>query len=207
MAGPMVCATLRTKDPKTVTRRLVKHQGETVPSDRSIVLGAYQNGSPCWWAEWPHTYGPRRALDCPFGVAGDRLWVRETWAAGACADGLAPAALDGGFWHRENGGLWYAADDHAPANPISPRGKWRPSIHMPRWASRITLDVVSVRVERLHDITEEDAWAEGVEPHYPATVTEPHAILFQILWDRINGAGSWALNPWVWRIEFRRVRP
>lgn len=116
---------------------------------------------------------------CPYGQLGDRLWVRETW--GACA-----------------GSPVYRADDNATCPD---GGRWKPSIHMPRWASRITLEVTGVRVERLQDISEEDAIAEGV----PEQRGDPWA--FQCLWDSINGARercSWAANPWVWAITFSR---
>src|SRR5579872_691779 len=98
----------------------------------------------------------------PFGAIGDRLWVRETWAAGKCADGLAPSMLHPGTWTGDNGGLWFPADGTEPRHAISPRGKTRVSIHMPRWASRIALEVTGVRVERLNDIDEQDALAEGI---------------------------------------------
>lgn len=90
---------------------------------------------------------------------------------------------------------------------------WRPSIHMPRWASRITLEIESVRVERLHEITEEDAKAEGVTlgedrswAHREAGLEyKPHVIAFSSLWQSINGKGSWDANPWVWVIQFKRM--
>lgn len=92
----------------------------------------------------------------------------------------------------------------------------RPSIYMPRWASRITLEVTGVRVERLNDINQEDAIAEGVEAHDDDGVTyygplgrgvcDP-IVAYRSLWDSINGPGSWAANPWVWVVEFKRVRP
>jgi hypothetical protein len=96
------------------------------------------------------------------------------------------------------------------------RGNWRPSIHMPRWASRITLEIVSVRVERLQDINEEDAKAEGVlpaaygEPDYTEDDYGPknHRDGFQLLWDSINGPRGygWDVNPFVWCVEFRRIK-
>lgn len=123
---------------------------------------------------------------CPYGKPGDRLWVRETW------DGV---RLDGG------GALVsYRADGD---KPVTDDGRWHPSIHMPRWASRITLEVVSVRVERLQEISEEDAMAEGVAlaENYRGPVAH-----FASLWEQINGLGSWNANPWVWVVEFRRVQ-
>lgn len=161
---------------------------------------------------------------------GDRLWVRETWAAGACADGLSPAMLSPGFWRRDNGGLWYAADDAEPNTPVTPRGKRRPAIHMPRWASRITLTISDVRVQRLQEITDEDAVAEGVmtlgtpiggwwSPLEGAVLdaigqesnieSPPPIIRFAYLWNWINDkrAGKrWADNPWVVALTFTADR-
>jgi hypothetical protein len=149
------------------------------------------------------------AYKCPHGVVGDRLWVRETWAMEG-TDGTSPLPLQ----YRADRDDWLAC------------AKWRPSIHMPRWASRITLEITAVRVERLQDITEEDAQKEGVESvlyreerfwraygHNPLpgggelTATRDAKRSFQTLWSSINGPDSWASNPWVWVIEFRRVQP
>ncbi len=89
------------------------------------------------------------------------------------------------------------------------RGKWRPSIFMPRWASRINLEIVNIRVERLQDISEKDAKKEGVQPFFGRGTDpndrHPYYDCFHELWNSINGPGSWDLNPWVWVIEFRRV--
>lgn len=124
---------------------------------------------------------------CPYGAPGDRLWVRETWARELWSAGMDISSR-----------LFYAADGHENI-PI----RWRPSIHMRRSDSRITLEIVSVRVERLNDITHWDAKAEGVEclPNYTAAPVDD----FRELWDSINGRGSWDSNPWVWRIEFKKL--
>jgi hypothetical protein len=122
---------------------------------------------------------------CPYGKPGDRLWVRETH----CKYG-------GGFIYRA---------DYGNLTPISDGvgGPWKPSIHMPRAASRITLEIVSVRAELLHEITESDAIAEGCQcAGVPASLTNRGA--FAKLWESINGPESWAANPWVWVVEFRR---
>lgn len=138
---------------------------------------------------------------CPFGQVGDRLWVRETWTH---------ESID-----AEDG--CYAPDYRATANGQPVAGKWIPSIHMPRWASRITLEITAVRVERLNDISEEDAKAEGVKPagdmlpDYPDTFLTPKgdfataSVAFKRLWESIYGEESWSANPWVWVIEFHRV--
>lgn len=144
---------------------------------------------------------------CPYGVAGDRLWVRETWGLldTEPADGPQRAHV---FFRATNGDrrdLRYQ--------------RWRPSIHMPRWASRITLEVIGVRVERLQDISGKDACAEGIERHdddgvtYYGPLNRGHAdprVGFSWLWDAINGKRpgcSWETNPWVWCVAFRRVQP
>lgn len=138
-------------------------------------------------------------IRCPYGVAGDRLWTREAWRVLAGYDLRKPRELCGDWIE-----FFYESD--CPLN----RGKLRPSIHMPSWASRDTLEVVSARPERLQDITEEDAIAEGTdndeawrllrrgEPNYRSA--------YFALWDSINGKTlPWSKNPWVWRIEFLRI--
>ena len=154
---------------------------------------------------------------CPYGVPGDRLWVRETWATAKALDDLPPRVSG------ERTPYWFQADDFIKNPPrvvtSIPRGKWRPSIHMPRWASRLSLEVVSVRVERLQEISEEDAKAEGCSggTEYDTMPGESH-LMHPIrdvsakeedrdLWERINGKGSWDLNPWVWVVESRRIQP
>lgn len=143
---------------------------------------------------------------------GDRLWVREAWAAGACAGDMPPGHLSPRFWRVENGGLWYMADGAEPAHPITPRGKKRSSIHMPRWASRLTLTVTGVRVQRLQEISEEDAIAEGVAlapigegewwvPDQTNVYPSPVLAFFD-LWDSIHGAGTWSANPWAAAVSF-----
>ena len=147
---------------------------------------------------------------CRYGVPGDRLWVRETWAhvfgheeyeswemphiKSFVVDNYLTGSIPAG--KPANGDTVYAADgwdDYVENGDF----RWRPSIHMPRWASRITLDVVDVRVQLLQDITQEDAGAEGVRSREE----------FHALWESINGAGSWDANPWVWAVTFKRVSP
>jgi hypothetical protein len=144
---------------------------------------------------------------CPYGIPGDRLWVRETWCA--VADG--PIGICPGIAYRvDNSIAWRDTlpDGTTVYNASKPQiWKWRPSIHMPRWASRITLEVVSVRVERVQDIGDTDALAEGI---YPITDSLSNCngarYYFQSLWDSINAAPhAWADNPWVWVVEFRKV--
>lgn len=135
---------------------------------------------------------------CPHGKPGDRLWVRETWAAPHSEDGRPPHAIQ-----CDQMRIHYAASDG--------RGGllWRPSIHMPRWASRITLEITSVRVKRLQSISAADAIAEGLSQTeggawLPGPCDHPEWAYHQ-LWNQINGAGSWEKNPWVWVVEFKRV--
>ena len=130
---------------------------------------------------------------CPYGVPGDRLWVRETFAL--TGDNASPIV------HPTHGGAAWRATDHAKAF------KWKPSIHMPRWASRITLEIVSVRVERLQDISEEDARAEGVTLRGTTRYESECRNEYRALWESINGPGSWESNPYVWVVEFKRIQP
>lgn len=142
---------------------------------------------------------------CPFGAVGDRIWVRETWAeAGAGAPDLK--------LYRAN------YPQHVPTHyenvPPVDEIRWTPSIHMPRWASRITLEITCVRVERLNSISQEDAQAEGMElTGWRPTYSDPDSggeawtpyDNFAQLWESIYGEESWKANPWVWVIEFKVV--
>ena len=147
-----------------------------------------------------------KKVPCPYGQPGDRLWVRESFSGPHCMERTEEyPAMPPGQWPNESP-IWYWADgepDH---------GDWtrpRPSIHMPRWASRITLEIVSVRVERLQDISEADAQAEGCEIEYDTPDghgSQPSYYRgYMNLWESINGPGSWDANPWVWCVEFRRI--
>ncbi len=167
-----------------------------------------------WQMEHPRG-GPLGWVRSPYGGPGDRLWVRETWADALSLDGKRL-----GIAFRAGGPLSMQHPDHW--RPVT---KWKPGIHLRRVNARITLDVLSVRVERLHAITEEDAKAEGVtpdariSPEQPLCAdaqrrtfgTHPHVGAFAMLWDGINDERpgcAWSDNPWVWRVEFsRRVRP
>ncbi|WP_305743025.1 hypothetical protein [Acidovorax sp. A1169] len=157
---------------------------------------------------------------CPYGGRGDRLWVRETWQGPLLKEFETDADAD---WHTparihqyQNPAHCAYAADGGPAPEFfdlddNLQQRWRPSIHMPRWASRLTLELASVRVERLQDISEADALAEGIvrQPdggygladttHYHAT--DPR-ICYWSLWDHINGAGSVESNPFVWVLGF-----
>lgn len=164
--------------------------------------------------------------ECPYGKPGDRLWVKETWHAGKCADGLKPAELAPRFWKVDNGGLWYPADGTEPKHVITPKGKYRHARFMPRWASRITLEITEVRAQRLQDISEADAKAEGVNSPWsdlkwqggkalldrrnptfdPDKAIGGYRGSFGMLWDTLHPKEhTWADNPWVWVIKFRVV--
>lgn len=123
---------------------------------------------------------------CPYGRPGDRLWVRETWAEHPDFPGCRRAI--------------YRADPECEYDTE----RWRPSIHMPRWACRILLEIVSLRVERLQAINDQDAMAEGVDA---SLYGKSHRYGYSRLWEEINGAGSWSANPWVWVVEFKRGLP
>jgi hypothetical protein len=172
---------------KTQTRRVVK--GAPLAAS-SYLLGLHRPSSQ-WGihADVDGDAGVWRGR-CPYGQAGGRLWVRETWSTHACFDNLPPRDCPKS--------IHYTAD-----GPIQ-TGKGRPSIHMPRWASRITLEITGVRVERLQDISDEDLRCEGLQEIIDAGVDHDgySRDAWRALWTAINGPESWAANPWVWAIEF-----
>ena len=142
--------------------------------------------------------GKGNPLLCPFGKAGDHLWVRESFRIESFGAGVAQIRYAADNARGRNCGV----SDRKLPNRIGPV----PSIHMPRHCSRITLEIINVRVERLQDITESDAIEEGCQcAGVPASLTNRGA--FAKLWESINGAGSWGLNPFVWVIEFQRLQP
>lgn len=143
-------------------------------------------------------------LLCPYGEPGERLWVRESWATWKSLDQCKPSGIVAGA------GVQYLAGgtNIRGHEVLCGRGKGRPSIFMPRWASRILLEVESVRVERVQDVSEEDAWAEGVVARGTSRHDGEGRALFRRLWDSINkerGYG-WDENPWVWVVEFRVIQ-
>lgn len=144
---------------------------------------------------------------CPFGAVGDRLWVRETFRVHSRATDVATLV-----YKASEQQSWTQQTHRVPiekCNKPAVVDTWTPSIHMPRWASRITLEITGVRVERLNSMTEKDALAEGCLgghdsiPGYQYSAT-PHEH-FHHVWQSIYGADSWQANPWVWVIEFKRV--
>ena len=145
-------------------------------------------------------WGP--VVPCPYGQPGDRLWVRESLAYDS-ERGHYYAATEPGTLGNPSGRTYVDYDNETPAIGLPARSI--PCIHMPRWASRITLEFTAVRVERLQDISEADAVAEGVRNslHLPGGRFAREN--FEHLWWTINGDGSWDANPWVWVVEFRRL--
>lgn len=219
-SGEMVRAILDGR--KTQTRWPIKWK-----QTRFTEIGEREDGS-----KWPWSEDAEHACDfwhpCPFGAVGDRIWVRETFCT------VDDTQYGGGKWvdyratpkfEASHPAGWDCAPNDAEAL------KWRPSIHMPRWASRILLEITDVRVERLNAISEEDAQSEGVHtevwdqtvvarnyaardeffqfwsedmPHY-VEMNQLYRSSLTSLWESIYGAENWLANPWVWVIEFKRV--
>ncbi len=236
-SGEMVCAILDGR--KTQTRRVIKPQppcdcdvqpeemSKRTPEGWQAAGHSGQWWCPCCTGDWQ----PR----CPYGVPSDRLWIREAFVTGWPTEGGEVMYCD------EDGNdlpehVWYRADlRHFRGDPLrrgwrSDRGAvmdgwtdedgghqdnipWKPSIHMPRWASRILLEITNVRVERVQKISESDAYAEGITEADIQAVSrrnrkKPGAILaFWDLWNSINAKRGfgWDGNPWVWVITFKRV--
>lgn len=173
-SGPMVRAILEKR--KTQTRRVIKPQPEAWAHDMVGWELAMPNCRPLYPDSFARSY-------CPYGQPGDRLWVRETWTI--------PDPTD------KRTVCYRSSND-----PITTGEKWKPSIYMPRWASRITLEITGVRVERLQDISESDAKAEGC-PHYETPDGTCSYWFREYL--KKHGHMEWDANPWVWVVEFKRV--
>ena len=144
-------------------------------------------------------------VPCPYGKPGDRLWVRETCRADASQTGPFGVTYmaDAAFRPIGSGQHQRWADLHTYGGVF---GKQVPSIHMPRWASRITLEVTGIRVECLQDISRGDAMAEGCPFANMAAGPDPRD-WYRDLWNEINGPGAWGLSPWVWVVAFKVVKP
>jgi hypothetical protein len=179
---------------KTITRRVVKHPPHPV---ERVAPGEGE-----WWRIFWHDHAILNARDvlCPYGKPGDRLWVRETFCV------VDDTEHGGERWVDYRATPRYS-EDHPAGWDSAPNDaealKWKPSIYMPKWASRITLEVTDIRVERVRDISEEDAHAEGFDGSEYTAVT-----WFRNLWDEINGRRpgcSWDKNPWVFVVAFRRL--
>ncbi len=206
-SGPMVRAILEGR--KFQTRRAVKPRGGGRLGVRpDATARELRAGEWCFGVDCPRGWSSLGSgFACPYGKPGDTLWVREAWLE----------RLDHVRGAVDLNAIRYTADGEPPEPH---RWRKRSPIHMPRWASRITLEVTGVRVERLHSITEKDARAEGVEndmlsgrygwKNYGDTETAGDSCdyfvdardSFRSLWESINGADSWAANPWVWVVSF-----
>ncbi|POM09994.1 hypothetical protein CUU62_27155 [Pseudomonas sp. WP001] len=202
-SAPMVRAVLEGR--KTVTRREVK---------KKAALDCLAAGfEPAFLAL------PGNADLCPYGQTGDRLWVRETWYCDHFEVMRGPYLKPDDLNVSEaidDGTMVYAADGLTPYEADQPI--WKPSIHMPRWASRILLEITDVRVERLQDISDDQAKAEGARLYTDhaelgdwwhvdgiETYSADPCKSFELLWSSVGG--DWQANPWVWVVEFKRVTP
>nr|WP_314367635.1 hypothetical protein [uncultured Acinetobacter sp.] len=199
---PMVQAILSGQ--KTQTRRIVNKAPTTEINHRLIAL---DNG---WnWQVDQQGIVPtmHREIDnpmvCPFGQIGDRLWVRETFRL-YDLDGCPHADFPCGC-PRNGTPLYKASHDCGDGE------KWKPSIHMPRSACRLILEITKIRVERLNDISSEDAKAEGFDySTHPSAIQMGYAIgaktNFRVTWEQIYGQNEWNKNPWVWVVEFKVIQ-
>lgn len=234
-SAPMVRALLEGK--KTQTRRIIKAKKHKLERQAYIfkIDRVEQDTDGTYSLYAPKDSGRRELFyKCPYGEPGDRPWVRETWRPVSWypnsyvvqfmadlknIDIDVPDTSNGEEWidrmlqrcsdeciaagiEADDDGMFQWEEDSE--NPI----KWRSPIFMPRWASRITLEITEVRVQRLQEISEEDAAAEGVEPAklYISDECGPFVAAYSTLWDSINGAGSWDANPWVWAVSFKVVQ-
>lgn len=255
-SGPMVQSLLARR--KKRTRRLIRQQPD--PSVGGVAHNLMKTKWQ-WWSPITEAWVKRHVGDdavwaseafcCPHGLPGDRLWVREAWRAWMGMGEVLVEYRAGGQqrvpnWSAGGGGMHVTGNDlaefdHAEWCEARKRSLdcWRPSIHMPRAASRLTLTIEQVWVERLQDITEEEARLEGLPPNWHDDLTDwkpaEHGYLtpagwalaerdedcnddgragagpayvftareaFELWWTHINGAGSWAANPWVWAVAF-----
>lgn len=213
--GEMVRAILNGR--KTQTRRIMAIQPDhselglrrVIESKNGIDDGKY------FWSQSDATGLKSRSkpFACPFGTVGDRIWVREAFRVHSRATDVATLV-----YKASERNSWTEQTHRVPVavcnKPATPE-KWTPSLHMPRWASRITLEITGVRVERLNSIHDVDAMREGIQnlttcSHadfgIPGVVNAQHPVrAFQLLWESIYGAESWKANPWVWVVEFKRI--
>lgn len=208
--GHLVRAVLA--DEKTHTRRDISRLrgfGQITEFGRSDTPGYdwHFRDSAMRWHDLRH-FELLRA--CPYGMLGHQLWVRESWRGPSSCDSLPPRSIS------DSEAIRFLADETVGAD--AGFGKVRPSMFMPRWASRIQLEITDVRVERLRDITRADAAAEGIcfllrdgfTGKLPdgTNIIQPHfwpEENFGRLWQSINGKESWYASPWVWVVEFRRI--
>jgi hypothetical protein len=223
MSAPMVRAILA--GTKTQTRRVIQPQPanpQTFGSAPCWGCGVHRNGAHAgrYMLHAAFNEGGTRVdrhLACPYGAPGDRLWGREAWASPGDMRVAYRADGDCGSWMGDGGGgrFWnrhgYIIEVDKARGPSWGLGKfggrWRPSIHMPRWASRITLEITRVGVEQVQEIGAGDAHYEGVcaDPYHAPWLGCRQA--FRAVWDSLNAERGygWDANPWVWALTFRRV--
>lgn len=210
-SGPMVQAILEGR--KTQTRRVVKLRDGSLPDESSVAT--WEDGSFDKFMDFSQSSPYWEPVECPYGVPGDRLWVQENYRLKLSDERWVNYPASGDAWQR------WTNPTEAELEKLSKRtrhvGLNTPGRFMYRSLSRITLEIVSVRVERLQDITDADAIAEGCEmgdDGFPVLQPNPSGghdgwdsapDWYAWLWESINGAGSWDVNPWVWALEFRRV--
>lgn len=185
-SGEMIRAILRGR--KTQTRRVIKPQPKSQPYPYQFPSGEW-----AWKSNTPHQFGLTTGHFCPYGQPGDRLWVRETW-------------------YRQFGGseIVYRADGEQGIH------KWDSPLFMPRKSSRITLEIIGVRIERVQDISEDDCDKEIFGGDFPHNVIPDYGFhggmsiqeCFAVIWDSLNAKRGygWDVNPWVWVIEFKRIK-
>lgn len=185
-SAPMVRAIL--DGTKTQTRRVLKHDApEGVDGCRWVEINGINTF--CWVSGEDQDIHPSaKQFPCPHGQPGDQLWVREAWARTTVGLGTEMVVYREGDNRTDYG------------------GPWKPGIHMFRRDSRISLEITSVRVERLQDISRGDAMSEGCPFPNMEAGDDPRK-WFADLWHQINGAESWDANPWVWVVEFKRAQP
>ena len=207
-SGPMVRAIL--SGAKTQTRRIVRgvnSETELAPDfttsfpEHGMDAVRFEDGHAVFEYQTGIADTREYRVRCPFGKIGDCLWVRETWRD--------RSVVGHSRFHGEQEAEWIEYRADRPSNDRTGL-RWRPSIHMPRRVSRITLEITGVRVERLQDISIDDVIAEGIEPvkngpHANQYWREETGAKFVDLWESINGPDLWAVNPWVWVIEFKRI--
>jgi hypothetical protein len=221
-SGEMVRAILEGR--KTITRRIVKPQPKVCSEVTTIEKHENQNCNN-WLAKINGATLGIVDMKCPYGQVGDRLCVKETFGYSNQADDInqkerVVVYRAGGANHVTDSGVDLLKRCQSgclmqPNHYVRPPDVWKPSIFMPRWASRITLEIIDTRVETLQAITEADAIAEGVEfcgsmgtwedyMNHSNTYSSARQS-YASLWEKINGVDSWDANPWVWVIEFKKV--
>ena len=223
-SSPMIRAILEGR--KTQTRRIMRYQppGDGYTLSRMMDSTASEDRRHILKLHWLKLDGLRvlestnKYFDCPYGFAGDRLWVRETWCTGIAVDSIPCVVYAADEEYRyiiaEDGGEGDPISTEAGAKAYTHPPVWKPSIFMPRWASRILLEVTSRRHERLQDITEEDAIAEGIiecDNHTfdggGPSMGLSARMAFMRGWDSINGKrGPWSSNPMIWKISFNVIK-